>query len=194
MTHLLRLDRLGRLIAVVALTLGMATQYAAAQAQPPAQQAAQTPAGVPFAWVNSQQILPQVPGYAQAESTLNAEVAAYRAEVEHMQAQLDSMVREYDRQQIALSPSTRQTKQQEIRDTQQRLQQRYNDLQDKAASRERELVSPLEERVKGIIEGIRAERNLLFIFDVGAPGNNIVAADRALDLTSVVVQRLQTTQ
>ena len=57
--------------------------------------------------------------------------------------------------------------------------------------RERELVAPLEERVKGIIEGLRAERNLAFIFDVGAPGNNIVAADRTLDLTALVVQRLQ---
>jgi hypothetical protein len=42
-----------------------------------------------------------------------------------------------------------------------------------------------------VIEGIRAERNLLFIFDVGAPGNNVIAADRSLDLTAVVVQRLQ---
>jgi hypothetical protein len=40
-------------------------------------------------------------------------------------------------------------------------------------------VAPLEERVKGVIEGVRAERNLLFIFDVGAPGNNVVAARRA---------------
>ena len=32
------------------------------------------------------------------------------------------------------------------------------------------------------------------IFDVGAPGNNIVAADRTLDLTTMVVQRLQTAQ
>jgi Skp family chaperone for outer membrane proteins len=111
-----------------------------------------------------------------------------------MQTALDSMIRDYDRQQIALSPSSRQAKQQEIRDTQQRLQQRYNELQDKATSRERELVAPLEERVKGVIEGIRAERNLLFIFDVGAPGNNVVAADRTLDLTNVVIQRLQTTQ
>lgn len=194
MTHSLRPDPLGCLIPAVALSLGMAAQHAAAQVQPPPQQAAQFPAGAQFAWVNSQQILPQVPGYAQAESTLNAEVAGYRAEVEHMQTRLDSLVRDYDRQQIALSPSTRQTKQQEIRDTQQRLQQRYNELQDKASSRERELVSPLEERVKGVIEGIRAEHNLLFIFDVGAPGNNIVAADRALDLTSMVVQRLRTTR
>jgi Skp family chaperone for outer membrane proteins len=90
-----------------------------------------------------------------------------------------------------LSPSARTAKQQEIRETQQRLQQRYAELQTRASERERELVAPLEERVKGIIEGIRAERNLAFVFDVGAPGNNIVAADRTLDLTPLVIQRLQ---
>ncbi len=194
MTHSRLLDPVRLLAPTAALLLVLSAGPTAAQNQPPAA-AAQTPqSGARFGWVNSQLILRQVPGYAQAESTLNVEVSGYRAEVERMQTQLDSMVRDYDRQQIALSPSTRQTKQQEIRDMQQRLQQRYNELQDKAASRERELVAPLEERVKGVIEGLRAERNLLFIFDVGAPGNNVVAADRTLDLTTVVVQRLQTTQ
>ena len=83
-----------------------------------------------------------------------------------------------------------QARQQEIRDTQTRLEQRYTELQTLASERERELVAPIEERVRGVIEGIRAERNLLFIFDVAAPGNNIIAADRTLDLTAMIVQRL----
>lgn len=144
-----------------------------------------------FGWVNSQLIIRQVPGYAAAESTLNAEIAGFRDEVQRMQTGLDSMIRAFDQQQIALSPTSRQAKQREIQETQQRLEQRYTELQTQAAERERELVAPLEERVKGVIEGLRAERNLMFIFDVGAPGNNIVAADRTLDLTAVVVQRLQ---
>ncbi len=143
-----------------------------------------------FGWVNSQIIIRQTPGYAAAESTLSTEIEAYRQEVEQLQAQLDSMVGAYDQQQIVLTPSNRRAKQEEIRQMQQRLNQRYNDLQTRASQRERELLEPIEERVKGVIEGIRAERNLTFIFDVGAPGNNIIAADRTLDLTDLVVQRL----
>ena len=167
----------------VALLLALLGGPLAAQAAP-----AQ---GARLAWVNSQLIIRQVPGYAAAESTLNAEIASFREEVQRMQTGLDSMIRAFDQQQIALSPTSRQAKQREIQEMQQRLEQRYNELQTQAAARERELVAPLEERVKGVIEGLRAERNLLFIFDVGAPGNNIVAADRTLDLTAVVVQRLQ---
>lgn len=143
-----------------------------------------------FAWVNSQLIIQQTPGYAEAESTLNAEIASFRDEVQQMQTQLDSMVRTYDQQEIVLTPSNRQAKQQEIRDMQSRLEVRYGELQTRASERERQLVSPIEERVKGVIEGLRAERNLMFIFDVAAPGNNIIAADRTLDLTTLVIERL----
>lgn len=170
---------------------GWAAALLLATAAPLAAQAPGAQGAARFGWVNSQLIIRQVPGYAAAESTLNADIGAYRAEVQRMQDQLDSMARAYDQAAVALSPSNREARQRELREMQQRLEQRYNELQNQAAERERELVAPLEERVKGVIEGIRAERNLLFIFDVGAPGNNIVAADRALDLTAVVVQRLQ---
>ena len=190
MTHSGALSIARRLVqaALALVVLGVPARPAAAQ-QPAAP--APTASASRFAWVNSQLIIRQVPGYTAAESTLNADIAGFRTEVERLQTQLDSMVRTYDQQQIALSPSARTAKQAEIREMQQRLQQRYSELQTRAAERERELVGPLEERVKGIIEGLRAERNLAFIFDVGAPGNNIVAADRTLDLTALVVQRLQ---
>lgn len=140
-----------------------------------------------FGFVNLQVVIEQTPGYAAAESTLNNEIAGFRGEVQQLQQQLDSMIRAYDQQQIALSPSSRQAKEQEIRETQQRFQQRANELQTRIQQRERELVAPLEERVRAVIEGIRAERNLSFVFDV----TNFVTADRSLDLTTVVVQRLQ---
>lgn len=153
--------------------------------------AAQQPAGGPpaprFGFVNLQIVIEQTPGYAAAESTLNAEIAGFRAEVQQLQTRLDSMIRAYDQQQIALSPTNRQAKEQEIRETQQRFQQRANELQTRIQARERELIAPLEERVRGVIEGIRAERNLAFVFDV----TNFITADRSLDLTALVVQRLR---
>jgi outer membrane protein len=190
MTHNGALPIARRLAQAAIFLVALGTPARPAAAQLPATPAAAASAAR-FAWVNSQLIIRQVPGYAAAESTLNIDIAGFRTEVERMQTQLDSIVRAYDQQQVVLSPTARTTKQQEIREMQQRLQQRYGELQTRAAERERELVAPLEERVKGIIEGLRAERNLAFIFDVGAPGNNIVAADRTLDLTALVVQRLQ---
>ena len=47
-----------------------------------------------------------------------------------------------------------------------------------------------DERVQAVIEGIRAEGNYAVIFDVAAMGGAMVAADRSLDITAQVIQRL----
>jgi len=146
-----------------------------------------------IAYVNTQAILQQMPGYAQAESTMTAEVASYRDKVQQLQSQLDSARSAYDQQQIALSPSARTAKQQELQQMQQKLQSQFNDLQNQLSSRQQELVAPFDNRLKQILEGLRAEKNLLLIFDVAAQGNNIVAADQSLDLTDTVIQRVKST-
>ena len=144
-----------------------------------------------IAYLNSEVILRQTPGYAAAESTFTSEMRAFQQEVENLQARLDSVVRDYDQQQIVLSPTSRQEKVQEIRQMQQRFEQRSGELQQRAGERRAELVAPLEERIQSVIDGIRAERNLSVIFDVASPANNIISADRALDLTPTVIRRLR---
>lgn len=99
----------------------------------------------------------------------------------------------YQRSEVVLTPTARQEKQTEIQQLQTRIEQRGQDLQNRQAERERELVGPLEQRVQAVVEGIRAERNLGIIFDA-ASMQGIAAVDQSLDLTDVVVQRLQQSQ
>ncbi len=144
-----------------------------------------------IAYLNSEVILRQTPGYAAAESTFTSEMGVFQKEVEALQVRLDSVVRDFDQQSIVLSPTARQEKLQEIRGMQQRFEQRSGELQQRAQERRAELVAPLEERIQTVIDGVRAERNLAVIFDVASPGNNIIAADRALDLTPTIIRRLR---
>ncbi|NIM48196.1 MAG: hypothetical protein GTO22_02890 [Gemmatimonadales bacterium] len=141
-------------------------------------------------YVSTEIILRQTPGYAEAESTFNAEMASWRAEVEQLQQTLDSAMRAFDQQSIVLSPTARQEKMDELQRLQQQYTQRANQLTERANQRQRELMAPLEERIQLVIDGLRAERNLSLIFDVSAPGSNIISADPVLDLTTVVVRRL----
>lgn len=143
-----------------------------------------------IAYLNSEIILRQTPGYASAESTFTAEMRVFQVEVENLQKQLDSVVRDFDQQSIVLSPTSRQEKVREIQEMQQRFAQRSRELEQRAQDRRAELVAPLEERIQTVVDGVRAERNLALIFDVASPGNNIVAADRALDLTTTIIRRL----
>jgi len=143
--------------------------------------------------VNLQIIMTQTPGYQEALVTFEAEFKAAQDDLEAMLQQRDSLLAEYERASIVLTPTGRQEKQTEIQRLEARLEQRAQDLQNRQAERQRELVSPLEQRVQAVIEGIRAERNLGIIFDVSTM-QGIAAVDPQLDLTPIVVQRLQQSQ
>ena len=144
-----------------------------------------------IAFVNSQTILQQTPGYAAAESTYTKELEGFQAEVLRLRQRFDSTVAAYQQSSVGLSASQRQAREAEIRRLQQQVQERSNELQQRAGERERELVKPLEDRVKAVIEGVRAERNIGIMFDVAAPGSGIIAADQSLDMTALVIQRLK---
>ena len=153
--------------------------------------AAQQGGGKGVAYVNTQAILKSTPGYAQAESTFTKEVETYRVEVQKLQATLDSAASDFEQKSVMLSPTQRDAKRKELTGQQQKLEQRTQELQQKAASRERELLDPIQTKVNSVIEGVRAAGNYAVIFDVSAPNSGIVTADKALDLTQSVIQQLK---
>ena len=153
--------------------------------------AAQQGGNAKVAYVNTQAILKQTPGYVKAESTFTKELANYRVEVQKLQATLDSAAADFDQQSVMLSPTQRAAKRKDLQTQQQKLEQRTQELQQQAATRERELLDPIQTKVNSVIEGVRAAGNYAMIFDVSAPNNGIVTADKALDLTQRVIQQLK---
>ena len=131
------------------------------------------------------------PQYAKAESTFTKEAQAWQKELEKLQTQFDSSLAESNKSAVVLSPSAKQTKETQLRTLQTQLQQRTSDFQTRVQQREGELIGPITKRVQSIVDGIRAERNIAVIFDVGSQASNIVSVDQALDLTPVVLLRLR---
>lgn len=154
--------------------------------------AATQQAPAPIAIINLQVVMEQTPGWEQARDGWTGEMKGFESELEGMRNSLDSMIRAFDQQSVVLTPSARTDKQAELQQYQQRLAERAQALQTRSEERERELLAPLEERVQTVIEGLRAERNISVIFDVASEGNPIVSADRGLDLTQLVIDRLKT--
>lgn len=181
------------LAAVLAAVPAAAQQKPAAKPSQtkPATGDAESSGGTRIGFVNIQAILKATPGYAKAESTFAKELDGYRAEVQKLQAGLDSAAQDFEAQSAVLSPSQRTQRRKDLEAQQEKLQQRTQELQQKAATRERELLDPIQARVNSVIEGIRAAGNYAIIFDVSAPGNGIVTGDKSLDLTQRVLQQLQ---
>ena len=153
--------------------------------------AAQQGGAAKLAYVNTQAILKSTPGYAQAESTFTKELQTYRGEVQKLQASLDSSASDFEQQSVMLSPTQRAAKRKDLEGQQQKLEQRTQELQQRAATRERELLDPIQSKVNSVIEGMRASGNYAMIFDVSAPNSGIVTADKSLDLTDKVIQQLK---
>lgn len=155
--------------------------------------AAQAQAGgqLKIAYINLQSVVQQDPGYAVAESTFRKEMDGLQKSIEKLQQTFDSSMNEYNKQAVVLSPSAKQAKEKQLQTMQQTLQQKAGDFQSQAQKREQELIGPIEDRVRGVIEGVRAERNLSIIFDAGSQTSNIIAADRTLNITDLVIQRLK---
>ena len=179
------MNRLTR--AALAVLLAGVAGVPAAVAQAPGVQAQP----LKLAYINSQLILANTPGRAEAESTFNREMTGYQAQVQALQATLDSAVADYNRASLVLSPTAKQQREAQIRDLETRTRTQINDLQQRANAREQQLTAPIMARVQAVIEGIRAEFNYSMIFDASAQNAGLVSADRALDISQLVIQRLQ---
>lgn len=164
---------------VAALTLSMAGVLAAQAGGPK------------IVYVNSQKIIAQAPGRADAEAQFQKEMDQYKAQVQKMGDSLQTMVADYQKAEPTLSQSVKASRTKDLRDRQQAYQQHVQQLEQTAQQREAELVRPIMEQINKIIEQVRTENGYAFILDAGSQAGVVVAADSSLDITDQVIKRLQ---
>jgi outer membrane protein len=154
---------------------------------------AQAQQAVPrFAYLNSQLIMQQAPGGSEAAATLQRELAAYQAQIQRMGDSLQSLVNEYNKAELTLSPAAKETRQKAIRAKEDEFERRRQQLEQQAQNRQAELMRPIQQLVSKTIDDIRAEEGYTMIFDIAAAPGVLVSADRNLDITDRVIARVQT--
>ncbi|MEO8452102.1 MAG: OmpH family outer membrane protein [Gemmatimonadota bacterium] len=175
-----------------AATAALGRPEAWAQAKPAVQPAA-APVAEPtrIGFINARALLTSMTGYQKAESLWTKEATATRAEGQKLQTGFDSVVTQFQQSQAMMSPTTRSAREKQLQAQGDSLQAKLTSLQEKMAAREQELLSPMQQRLKDIIEGIRAEGGYALIIDLGNQASqNIISYDKALDITLRVAQRL----
>lgn len=177
-------------LALLAFGLGAGALAAQAEAEsPPAPPPPPPPPGTQMVFVNTQAILPQVPGAQEAQQAWQQELQQYNDQVQRLRAEVDSLLTAYRQQEITLTAEAKDERQQEIMDKQQKLQQRAAELEQKAGARQQELLKPILDRVGEVIEQVRQERQYTIVFDIA--GSGVVAADPSLDITALVLEKIQ---
>ncbi len=183
-------------VMVVALVTMLAST-AAAQAQQPKPAAPATQAasgGIRIAFINAGALLKGMPGYAAAESLFAKEAEAAQGEAQKIRAAFDSAVANYQQSQAMMTASTRTAREKALAAQQDTVQAKLQAIQNRVGLRERELLTPMQDRLRSIIDGFRAEGNYAFIIDLASEASsNIVSYDKSLDITLRVAQRLAQT-
>ena len=155
----------------------------------PAGISAQT--AVRVGYVNTTAILQQTPGYDAADSTITAMRMGFQQEADELQAQLASAVTGMDQQQLTLNQEMGEAQLDSLQGLNARVQARLEEMQTQVLVRQRELLAPLEQRIRTVIDGVRAERGFAVVIDISNPNSGIFSADPSLDLTALVVSRLR---
>ena len=144
-----------------------------------------------FAYVHTGKILEQAPGRPEAEAVLQKEVSQLQENLKKMN---DAVVKSFTEYQN-LPPTTVQAEKDRrlklVQDKQAEMQQKDQEYQAQISQHRDELLQPILDQIKIVLEDLRVEGGWTMIFDVGQ-GATIVAADKNLDLSDRAIAKLRT--
>ena len=144
-----------------------------------------------IAYIDSKVVMARAPGRQAAEDLFNKEMEASRTQVQKMGDSLQTMIADYQKVQATLAANVREQREAAIRKKQEDYQTRAGSLDQQLQQRQVELVKPIMDQIRKVLDDIRQEDGYAFILDAGADGGGIVAADRNLDITEKVISRLK---
>lgn len=143
-----------------------------------------------FAMINSGQLMQAAPGSAEAQATLEKELAGFRAQATKMNDSMQTLTAAYQKDLPTLSATAKDARLKVLNDRQTEFQEKIAKLEDQASQRQAEVMQPIIDMVKKVLEDVRMEGGYSFIFDVSA-GQFLAAADRNLDITDRVLSRVK---
>ncbi len=143
-----------------------------------------------FAFINSQQLMQTAPGRAEAELQFQKEMEMLRAQVAKLGDSLNVLQTAYQKEEVSLSAAAKEPRLKALREKEAEYQDRVTKLNEQAQQREAELMQPVMDLVRRVLDEVRTERGYSFIFDVAA-ASVIVSVDKNLDITDVVQSKLR---
>jgi outer membrane protein len=137
-------------------------------------------------YINSDRIVAESPAFAGVRQTLERELAPLRDELRRLESELQGAEEQLQAQ--TLTEAARAQRQQALQQQFARYQERRQQIQTQVQTREQELLAPVMERMRLVLEEVRRAGNYTFIID--PPDGLVVAVDPAVDVTDEVLRRL----
>ncbi len=137
-------------------------------------------------YVNSETIIKELPEAKESQSKLETMLKGWQEEIEKRGQALQSKYEEYQKQANMLNESSKQVKQKELVEEEQKLNQYRQEKQQELAVQREKIMKPIQEKVFKAIEKVAKEKKLSFVFD-RATEVPVLYADPAYDYTPDVL-------
>ncbi len=145
-----------------------------------------------YAVIDSKYILDKLPEYKKAQERLNQISEQWQKEIDYKQTSLDSMLKNYDAEQVMLSDDLKKKREDELYNREKELR----DLQKKRFgfegdlfNKRQELIKPIQDRVYTAIQKLAVEKSYDFILDK-SEGITVIFADPKLNKSDDVLKYL----
>jgi outer membrane protein len=156
-------------------------------------QGAAAPSVLKIGYVNTQALMEAAPGRVAAESLLTREGNAYQAQLQKMQDSLNGLLTKYQKDEPTLSAAQKKTRQEAMQAMETDLQAKNLQMQQAFQARQQEVMAPIQDVVRKVLDDIRVEDGYAMILDKTPGSSPILSADKNLDVTDRVVSRLRAT-
>ena len=121
-----------------------------------------------FAYVDSDYILGKMPEFNQAQQRINDFSAEWQQEIESLYNQIDHMYKDYQSEQILLTPEMKIKREELIIEKEkfaQALQQKYFGPEGDLYKKRSDLIKPIQDRIFNAIQQLAVNNKYSIIFD-----------------------------
>jgi outer membrane protein len=145
-----------------------------------------------YAIIDTRYILDKMPDYKEAQKQLDDVAAGWQKEIDARQTELDKMYKDYEAEQVMLSPELKEkrenqlfNKEKDLRDMQRKRFGFEGDL----FKKRQELIKPIQDKVYNAVQKMAVQRGYDFVLDK-SEGITIIFADPKLDKSEDVLKDL----
>jgi outer membrane protein len=145
-----------------------------------------------YAIVDTKYILDKLPEYKEAQKKLDQFSEQWQKEVDTKQSALDKMYKDFEAEQVMLSPELKKKREDElfVREKEVRdLQRKRFGFEGDLFKKRQELVKPIQDKVYNAIQKLAVNRQLDFILDK-SEGITVIFADPKLDRSEDILKEL----
>src|SRR4051812_38948239 len=148
------------------------------------------PAPIKIGYVNTAALMEAAPGKDSATAMLTREGEGFSKQLQKMQDSLNALLQAYQKAEPTLTAAQKKTRQDAMQALDTEMQGRNLQFQQQFNARQQEVMAPIQDVVRKVLEDIRVEDGFAMILDK-TPGQAgaILVADKNLDITDRVVSR-----